>query len=296
MARFVTLDVVGSGEVDVNPELVQGLADNPITGFTSLIVAGRESFDVALTRVEIRSLFETEPYEIALALGRILGATVRGVVAHVDSIGTTFEDVLMSSGSLVYPTANETWELVSTDAADASAGTGIQSVSVNSLDDAYLEQTQIVTLDGTTPVTLTGSHFRNNGFSASSVGSGGLAAGDIILRVSGGGDERGRIAEALTGDFGSHYTVPAGKTAVFVESSIFSPKNEDFTIRARFQFGPSGPTLIGGTANVYQNHVIFDFKTPLALAEKSEFRFEGLTSNPSLISATAVAAFYVYDN
>ncbi len=238
-------------------------------------------------------------YFTEVARGNVPGTSSSAKVGQKDDVSTTFEDVWFGGGSLVYPTAAESWELVSDDANDTSAGSGARTVLVTSLDDSYVEQVQIVSLDGTTPVALTGTHFRNQGFFVATAGGtnqSSLSAGEITLRVASAGATRGVIPAGNTGDFGSHFTVPAGQTAHFIESDLFAPKNEDLTVRTRFSIGATGFFFVGGTSEIYQNSVLFPFKVPLVLPEKSDFLFEIKTSNLSPVTGTTVAQFLLFDN
>ena len=247
------------------------------------------------------SFFGSTDYIIEVNRGNIPGASMVGVVGQNDQIGQTFTDVWMSSTSLTYPTAAESWEVVSDNANDTAAGSGARTLTINTLSDTYTEQTQTVTLNGTTPVALTGTHFRC-GFGCMSILTAGgtyqssVSAGKITLRVASAGAARSILAAGNTSDFGSHYTVPAGKSALFVQSSIFAPKNEDITVRTRFSFGASSQFFIGGSANVYQSSLIFPFKAGLLLPEKSEFVSEARTVNVAPITGTTVAEFILYDN
>lgn len=224
-----------------------------------------------------------------------------GVVGQDDTVGTSFEDVWMGLGSLVYPTANESWEVVSSSNDDAAAGSGARTVTIIALDSTYAQLAPVtVTLNGMTPVALPNGavYFRKNLFTVATVGtlgSAGVNAGNITLRVASAGATRGIISTGTNGSFCSHYTVPLGKSALWIQSSIFSPKNEDVTVRSRFQFGGVAAFGVGGSVNVYQNDLVFPFKAGLELPEKSEFLFQAKTVNVATITVTCVAEFEVRD-
>lgn len=237
-------------------------------------------------------------FYLEVTRGNVDGQAMVGVVAQNDAITTSFTDMWAGGGQLVYPTSAESLEIVSGSANDTSAGTGARTVVVNSLDASYNEQSQTVTLNGTTPVALTGTHFRTNRMFAATAGTvsqNGVAAGDITLRVASAGATRGVIKAGKTGAMSSHYTVPLGKTAVFLQSSGFAVKNEDITVRTRFQIGGAGIFFIGGEANLYQGNYIFPFLAGLVLPEKSEFMFEVKSTNTP-VSGTTIAEFILKDN
>lgn len=114
----------------------------------------------------------------------------------------------------LFASAAESWEIVSSSANDAAAGTGARAVLVSYLDANFEPKTSIVTLNGTTPVTLPNAtdYFRLNLANVLSVGSDASKAnlGTLTIRVAGAGATRGYISvgDGIT-RLGS-YTVPAG--------------------------------------------------------------------------------------
>lgn len=109
----------------------------------------------------------------------------RGNIAVV----STGVDVWRGSGSLIpipNQTTGESMTIVSTSADDASAGTGIRTVFVHYLDNAWAEASETVTLNGLTPVNLIATNIKFiQSIHAASVGSGGVAAGDITIYKTG---------------------------------------------------------------------------------------------------------------
>jgi len=239
-------------------------------------------------------------YMLEIARGNVEGQALTAKVGQKDDINTTFEDIWFGGGNLTYPVAAESWEIVSDNANDTSAGSGARTITVTSLDTSYNAQADVtVTLNGTTPVALTGTFFRMQGMFIATAGGldqASVATGKITLRVASAGATRGVIPAGSTGDFGSHFTVPLGKTAIFIQSDLFAPKNEDMSVRTRFSIGASNVFLIGGTADIYQSSVLFPFQVPLLLPEKSEFVFQAKTTNLTDITGTTVAEFVVFDD
>lgn len=58
---------------------------------------------------------------------------------------------------------------VSTNAQDSANGTGIRTIHIDTLDENYILTSQVVTLNGTTPVALTGTILRVNYIHATTV-------------------------------------------------------------------------------------------------------------------------------
>ena len=79
--------------------------------------------------------------------------------------------------------AGEAMEVVSTDAADAAAGTGVQSVNVDYLDADGNPGSEVIALNGTTAVALTLATVRHvQKLHATAVGSNGVAVGSVTIR------------------------------------------------------------------------------------------------------------------
>lgn len=111
----------------------------------------------------------------------------------------------------VFPAAPMQMQVVSASANDAAAGTGIRSVLITYLDADYDVHQETVTLNGTTPVnTVATNILRVNGVRAVSVGSGGMAAGNISLQAVGGATTYSIIPAGRNLARQAIYTVPDG--------------------------------------------------------------------------------------
>lgn len=128
------------------------------------------------------------PWELQVAAGDVPGWDpfyANGYVTGLETSG--YKDVWMGSTNLVVPTTNESYQIRSTNAADTAAGTGARTVLVTSIGTDGNEQSQVVALNGTTAVPLTGLHsFPMGGMFCLTFGSGHQNAGDIILETTGG--------------------------------------------------------------------------------------------------------------
>lgn len=105
-------------------------------------------------------------------------------------------------------------EVVSSSASDTVAGSGARTVTINYLDASYAAQSVTLSMNGTTPVALPGTIMRVNSLRVASSGTfGGSNAGDISVRLAGGGGATFsylRIGNGLART--SLFTVPAGQT------------------------------------------------------------------------------------
>lgn len=218
---------------------------------------------------------------LEVAQGNIAGKTSRTISLSSTAITNTgFLDVWGSGTDLVYPTAAETWEIVSSSTADTNtAGTGARKVLVNYLDASYVEKSIVVNLNGTTPVVLNADHFRPNGATVIDSGSGQTNAGLITIRVSGGGNPRQFIPTGFSISMDSHITVPAGKKALTLTITPLLPKNEDAIFRAEALIDGTNTFITVGQFPFYQSTISLTLKAPFPLPEKSDLRIRAKSGN-----------------
>lgn len=148
-------------------------------------------------------------------------ANVIGVNPDVDT-ATVPEAVIANGGTYTFLSSEQTLEVVSDSAQDAAAGTGARTVRVDLLDASYAPFSVNVSMNGTTPVAVSGgTYLRVNDMRITGVvGSSDSNVGNITLRVAGGGQTisymlagKGRSQQAV-------YTVPAGRTAYATHTKV----------------------------------------------------------------------------
>lgn len=130
--------------------------------------------------------------------------------------------------------SNSTLDIISSSASDTSAGTGVQQVKVTYINNSNnLVESAAISLNGTTLVTsvLTGVN-QVVWMQAVAVGSGGVAAGNIRLRVNGGTVEVEQISAGLARSLTARFMVPAGYTG-YVQEWRASAVNNDQDVRIR---------------------------------------------------------------
>ena len=217
--------------------------------------------------------------------------------------------------SLTYPTAGETWEIISESANDTSAGTGARTVEVVFIEEATrAEVTKTFTLNGQTAVSFSAQSTDAYRFRSASVKTWGSATsgiygksnlGTIVIRDSSTKNVRGLIIcdDSVTGDthglnnsLDAHYTVPAGKTAFPVLVTTNVTKNHDVTIRALVRAdGVDGFTTLAPMRN-YQNSFILPLDlAPAGLPEKTDAKFIA-RSNNSAVAVVVELLIILIDN
>lgn len=116
-------------------------------------------------------------------------------------------------GNRTWLQANTSIEVVSSSVDDTANGTGARSVALSGLDINLNPVSEVVTLNGTTPVVFTKQFFRvMRGFVVTNGSyANGANLGTITVRVAGGGSTQGVIPIGAGRIAATHYTVPAGK-------------------------------------------------------------------------------------
>jgi hypothetical protein len=228
-----------------------------------------------------------------VGLGRIPGhtrVTASGVNPDVDT-ATTPEDIWFAGGAYPFPTSATTLEVLSSSADDAAAGTGMRTMQVIGLDANYAEQSEIVTLDGTTPVALANSYLRLNRAQVVSAGSGRTNAGNVTIRETGAGQTRGAMRAGYGIMRQAIYTVPAGYTLAITATVLSILRTVGTDYEATFvEFFQSPAGFYRQTLEVAVNTAPIEIiKTvPIMIPEKWDFaiRCAGVSANNMEVSAS----------
>lgn len=203
-------------------------------------------------------------YLVDVAKGKIPGHSVVFISGRADSIAAP--STIWNVGGM-YPwsawnSGAQTLYLVSTSASDT------HTVVINGLDSNYNLSTEVITLNGLTPVATTKQFIRFN--SAYYVNAGSMNAGVIDIKtVSSSGTIVGRINTNIGQSSSSTYTVPAGYTAFSVWGDFSVNKNEGAELNSRWRFFNSGFITVYAT-EVYQSTYQTNVPIPGAIPEKTD--------------------------
>lgn len=211
----------------------------------------------------------TEPFGLQVARGQIQGHTSFQVFGYNPDLDTVEESVWPDGSVVPHPTTASVLTIVSTDAADASAGTGARTVFIEGLDGSYNVVSETVTLNGTTGVTTTNSYMYVNAFTVLTVGSGGVNAGEITAKVN--TTLYDLIAVGYNNRTTAHYCVPAGYSAYMTSGVITAGQASGSTSVTAYlkQHGPDGIVRIGAVSTLNNGSVQYDFEPPYRIPEKN---------------------------
>jgi hypothetical protein len=241
----------------------------------------------------IRSITQVgthEPFNLQSARKQIPGHLPLFKFGFNTDLDAEEETIWDQGGNVPWPTSAFTAYIVSSDAADVGGGTGTNTVRVEGLDANYHAQSVVVTLDGLTPVAISGTWIRVNRAFVTLAGSGGTSAGIITVQ-----NQAGTIIYASLA-LGNQtqmavYTVPAGFTLYlddinFTAALGLANKRVTASFVAR-EFGSN--VFRTGFINVLQSsQVIAKFDYPLAFPEKTDMECRAFTDT---INTTVGASF-----
>ena len=221
---------------------------------------------------------------VALALGAIPYASGISKFGYNSAVGTIKETIWDAGGLYPWPTTIETVSVVSSSASDTSAGIGARSIMVSGLDADYIQQDELVILNGVTPVITTKTWSRV--FRAYTVvaGSNNSTVGIISITQTTSGNLLAQIIDVNNQTLQAVYTVPAGKSG-YLESGVASVgKGKDVQIYYLIRT-PGGVFRVGHTALLYENSYVYKFAAVGLLPEKTDIEVRGQSTGTVSVSA-----------
>ena len=205
-----------------------------------------------------------------------------GFLTRKTAVGTSFEDLWGESGSMVYPTEAETWEIVSDNANDNSTGTGGRTAVIISLDENFLLRTDVVSLNGLTPVTIPGLHIRPQQVIITQSGSSRWNEGTIRVRdQTTPANIRNHVRPEEATSIDGHITVPGDKNGFIAQTFTIFPKNVDgfSLIQIRDASDPDASWITATSIPIYQNQVPFEVKAFFPLAPKTDLNSRAIVTS-----------------
>lgn len=175
-----------------------------------------------------------------VAEGAVVGRELVTIVGRRTDADTTEDDVWSGGegggvATRVLPSSAGAMSLVSSDIADAAAGTGARSVEVDYLDASHERQTVVVTLNGATPVVTTETAIRVQRARVKTAGTGRVNAGAISVSI--GGNVQAHIPAGLGESPQALWTIPAGYFALLRDEWVESAAAATGRL---YQLGPAG--------------------------------------------------------
>ena len=144
---------------------------------------------------------------------------------------------------------------------------------VAGLDASFNEQTEVITLNGTSAVTGTKTWTRVNNMT---IAGSAINVGTVTARLTSG---TGTIIDLVAADEGYNatgiYTIPAGKTGYLMVGDASVSKGDDVTIKMYVrEYGKA--FRLAHIAEIYESYYRYDFTIPIALPEKTDIDVRAL--------------------
>ena len=217
-----------------------------------------------------------EPFGLQVARGQIQGHQGIIIFGYNPDVDTSEESIWPDGGTVPHPTVASVLKISSSDANDASAGTGARTVIISGLNGDYDTVTETVTLNGQTSVNTTNSYLYVNSFYVATVGSGGANAG--VIYAGTGTVTAGvpaviydLIAIGYNNRTTAHYCVPAGYTGYMVSGLITAGQVSGSTSVTAYlkQHGPDGILRVGAITTLNNGSVEYHFDPCYGIPEKN---------------------------
>ena len=182
-------------------------------------------------------------YFVEVARGNVSGHSVVHVFGENPDIDAGQEDLWGGGGDYTgfNATGAETVDVFSSDAADTSAGTGARTVMLYGLDASFAEQSETVTMNGTTHVVSVNSYIRLDRVKVLTAGSGGENAGVLTVHQT---TTTAVVFAAVPIGFNhsliAAHTVPAGKTGYFLDWFAEMAGGNNASSQCRLRMRPDG--------------------------------------------------------
>lgn len=172
----------------------------------------------------------------------------------------------------VPPTAARTHDIASTDANDdgSPAGTGAQTVTIEGLDAAGAEQSETVTMNGTTNVATANTYTMIHRMYVATAGSGGENAGTITATAQTDATITAQINAGANQTTMAIYKVPASMTAYLMSwyAGTLGSTNADVNFQLLQKTNTSDavwrPVQVQGSMGTGSSRFRDDFKVPIA--------------------------------
>lgn len=140
--------------------------------------------------------------------GIIAGRYPFRALGYNGNVNGTREDMWTVGGDYVFPTVAQQVKIVSDSASDTAAGTGARTVDIHYLNFALEEKEYTFTMNGITAVNGPTDVYRVNYFEVMTVGTGNVAAGNIIITNMAGNETYGKIEANSNVALQAVFTIP----------------------------------------------------------------------------------------
>lgn len=238
------------------------------------------------------------PSKLEISQNLFTGVTPMYKFGRNSDVDSGNEDVWEGGGTYtgMPTTVGETVEVFSSDANDDDGDTGARTMTIFGLDANWEEQSETLTLNGTTAVTSTGTYVRVNRAVILTAGSSGSNEGTITCRHTTTTANIFFIMQAGRNQTSvAAFTVPANKTLYISEVLLAltrangSGGSGNVTLRVRPEGGVFLSTLDLNITTAYEQIIRSDFYSfPVPAKADIKWRVDDVSDTNSTVSATLI--------
>lgn len=233
------------------------------------------------------------PFDISVSQGKVTGYQALYRSAYSNNITTTRSVIRAAGGTYVFPSSATLMTVSSSSTADVG-----QAVLIEGLNGSYVEQSEVVVLNGQTGVSTTKSYFRLNKItiitdSPNTVGNVYVGTGTVTAGIP--ATIYGYCAAADRTSQSTIYTVPANKTYIVTNGSISSGTTASGSkyITAYFMSRVNSVLYTTSTIGVTTSFQNLPYNPPLAIPEKTDIWTEAVTSSGTDAVAVTINGYLV---
>lgn len=234
-----------------------------------------------------------EPFELQAARNQIAWHKVVHVWGYNPDIDQSEETVWPDGGSTPVPGTATVMKVSSSNANDASSGSGARTIVVQGLDSSHNEINETVTLNGQTAVNTTKQFLHINYIYVATVGSGGKNAGTIYVGdgvVTAGVPATiyGIVYTGFNASTTAFYTIPAGYTAYMYQGSISAGQDGGTAQITGYLIlrDTNNVSRVAAVATLNNGQSNYNFYLPIKIEEKNSVEARGIgSSNNNAVAA-----------
>lgn len=217
--------------------------------------------------------------------GNVPGHSFLFQIGVKSTVNPSIETVWNNTGSFIWPTGDEALQIVSDNINDTNLGTGANLVVIQGLDSNLLEVSEVVVMDGITPVLTVRTDWR---FVYSIIpvlsGSNQSNVGTITLTEVGTGNIRASMDPGKSNSYNGFLKVPSNKYFIFLTIGTFTPKGEDVNIEARVMPNGTNTWVSAGDGPIYQSVSILYEQAGTRLGPGDQIEFRAVSTNSNVMT------------
>lgn len=253
---------------------------------------------IGLKHIDNKIRVSSMPYVYDIAEGNVPNHFSHSSFGRAFNVNQAEVELWEVGGAYKFPGAPMQMRVVSSSPGDAPAGAGARQVRIYYLDNNYIERTELINLNGTTPVnTVATNILRINDFHVTDAGNNKCSAGNIDIRNLAGTEIYSRISAVRNASLQAIWTVPDGYTLYLTswKCGAFQTKGLISFVMLRTTSDHEGNLTPGlfmhkDIVSLYNNYAVVPFATPIKVPSRADVKLTGYSDKTDSL-ATILGGF-----